>query len=125
MSRTGQRAGSKDTSVAAVTLFEADVREKAYLMFRLTPATEALTALSVEVKVHPDDTTWITLASAAGDFTGPRGPIFGASGDLTTLAAAATGWAIIQIAGFAKLRVQATAAGDGTCAYSFYAHGGS
>jgi NADP-dependent 3-hydroxy acid dehydrogenase YdfG len=47
-----------------------------------TVATAALTSFVVQFKCHSSG-TFDTVASVAGDYTAPEGPIMGASGDLT------------------------------------------
>ena len=51
--------------------------------------TAALSAFSVDFRVHPSG-DWFAIANAAGDFTTPEGPVLGASGDLTSAAQGAT-----------------------------------
>lgn len=50
-----------------------------------------------------------TLFSAASDYTSPKGILVGASGNLTVLAADATGWFILDVGGLDQIRVQASA----------------
>ena len=69
--------------------------------------TASLTALTVELRVHPDG-DWFTIASAAADFTTPEGPILGASGDLTTAASGSTvHWLKMDVSGVVAVRVKA------------------
>jgi len=116
--------GTRDHGVttmtgAAVTLFTAVTQDLSDLFFSLLPATQNLTALSIEATVKHGSNTWMTLASAAGDFTAPSGSIFGASGDLTTLAAASEGWCKVEVHGDFKIRVRATATAGGTVDWDF------
>lgn len=48
-------------------------------------ATAALTAFEVQFKPHSNG-SFVTIASAALDYTSPAGPILGTSGDLTAAA---------------------------------------
>jgi hypothetical protein len=75
----------------------------------------AFDAFIVSGKVAPDG-DWLTLLSAAADFTSPAGIVVDASGDLTTLAGGGTGWLILDVLGFNKLRIQASGATGGTSA---------
>ena len=117
---TGQQDHGVTTMTgAAATLFTAVTQNRTDLFFSLLPATQNLTALSIEARVHDESNTWMTLASAAGDFTAPSGAIFGASGDLTTLAAASEGWCKVEIHGDFEIRVRATAVARGTVDWDF------
>ena len=59
--------------------------------------------------------TFEVLFNAAADFTSPAGILIGASGDLTILADAATGWLLLYPKGFYGLRIRAArAAGANT-----------
>lgn len=49
----------------------------------------------------------MTLFSAAGDFTSPAGIVVDASGDLTTQAAASSGWVVLDVSGWDKIEVLA------------------
>lgn len=53
---------------------------------------------------------YVTLLSVAADYTSPAGIVVDASGDLTTLAGGATGWLILDVLGFEKIKFQASAA---------------
>lgn len=77
------------------------------------PTVNALDAFIIEAKFHPGG-DFVTLYSAAGDFTSPAGLVIGASGDLTALAAAATGWVILDTRGLYAVRISASGAADGT-----------
>ena len=84
---------------------------------RLTVATNALAALQVSALFSSEDTTSVTLASVATDYTVPKGLMVGASGDLTTLAVG-SGWFIMDVTGISKLKISAnsSAAGGSTLA---------
>ena len=68
----------------------------------------ALSAFAVQFKFSKDD-AWRTVASAAADFTTPNDPVNSASGDLTSLAANASGTLTLDIRGVYAVRIQATA----------------
>jgi len=69
---------------------------------------QAFDVFIVQGKVHPDS-AYVTLLSAAADYTTPAGIVVDASGDLTILGAGATGWLIIDVLGFQKIKLQASA----------------
>lgn len=121
----GEKGLSIVTSTSPAVLFEADVRFADWLMFKFTPATEDLTALSIEVEVNDGDDDWMIVANTAIHFTSPSGAIYGAGNktgpalDLTTCAADTTGWCMVEVVAFSSLRVRLTAAGDGTCTGSW------
>ena len=86
-------------SLAGIRRFWAEIK----------PTVNAFTAFQVQAKFHPDG-GYITIASVAADFTSPGGVIVGASGDLTILAAGATGWLSVDVAGMHALRLRFTGA---------------
>ena len=69
---------------------------------------QAFDVFIVQGKAHPDG-AYVTLLSAAADYTTPAGIVVDASGDLTILGAGATGWLIIDTLGFTKIKLQASA----------------
>ncbi len=79
----------------------------------IKPTVHALDAFLIQAKFHPSG-DYVTLYSSAGSFTSPAGLLLGASGDLTILAAAATGWFILDTRGLYAVRVQCSGAADGT-----------
>jgi hypothetical protein len=72
-----------------------------------------LDAFIIQAKFHPDG-DYRTIYSAAGAYTSPAGLLVAASGDLTVLADAATGWFILDVIGVFAIRVQASANGGTT-----------
>lgn len=61
------------------------------------------------------DGTYEILFNGATDFTSPAGIMIGASGDLTSLADAATGWFLLYPKGFYAIKIEiARASGDDT-----------
>lgn len=107
------------TSAVSAVLFTANVQGYERLAFRIAPVSQNLTALSIQAKIGAADSNYVTLFSAAGDFTSPAGLVKDASGDLTKLAAASTGWCVLDVSGLTEIRVNVTAAGAGTCGYSY------
>jgi hypothetical protein len=91
------------------------------IFVQLSVATQALDAFIIAGKAHPDATA-VTIASAAADFTSPADPIVDASGDLTTIAAAGTGWFIMNVAGFYQITISASGAVN-NAAVTIYASG--
>ncbi len=73
-------------------------------------ADQALDAFIMQAKVHPDSAyVQITAAITAT----PGGVVLAASGTLATLAAGATGWALLDVRPFYSVRFLASAAVDG------------
>lgn len=69
------------------------------------------------IKARPTaGAAYVTLYDTAGDFLVPRGVLVGASGDLTTLAAAATGWFIMDTEGMESVQIYATSGGTASLA---------
>lgn len=79
---------------------------------RLQVATNALAAFVIQGLVNIQDGTWITIASTSGDYLSPKGILVGASGDLTTLAVG-SGWFILDVDGFSKIKIQANSSAVG------------
>ena len=119
------RASNTALSVAAsgtTTLLELDVKDIERIYVQIAPTVQALDAFSVQILPHSSG-AYSTIASAAADFTSPTGLIVGASGDLTTLAAAATGWFIMDTRGLARVKITASANVAGAATVSIYAGG--
>ncbi len=76
------------------------------LICQLTVATNALDQFVIKGKVHPA-APLETLYSAAESFTSPTGLMIAASGNLTTLAAAATGSFAMDIGGYYEIKIYA------------------
>ena len=104
-------ADNASVSVAVAgltTILEVQVQSLSRLFVEILPVTNALDAFQVQVRANQSG-NYITILSAAADFTAPAGVLAGASGDLTTLAAAATGWLLMDVFGFESVRLQASA----------------
>jgi len=66
---------------------------------------------------------FVTLLSVAADYTSPAGIVVDASGDLTILGAGATGWLILDVLGFNRIKLQASANVAGATSASIFAGG--
>lgn len=64
-----------------------------------------------------------TLFSLSTDYTNPAGILVGASGDLTTLAAAATGWLVLDVRGISQIDILASSGNVAGSAVTVYAGG--
>ena len=111
-----------DVSVATganTTIFDMDVSQIARLALQITnPGANALDSFIVQGKVNTDGDL-LSILTVAADYTTPAGIVVDASGDLTALAAGATGWLILDALAFYKLRVTASAAVGATSARLF------
>lgn len=93
------------------TILEIDVSQIARLAVEIrNTGGFALDAFRVDGKVSSDG-AYVNLASLAAAYTSPSGLIVAASGDLTVLASGATGWLVIDVLGFNKIRFQASSNG--------------
>lgn len=90
-------------------LLEVVVDSVAVLGIDIAVTTNALDAFIIQGKMSPN-TAYQTLYNAAADFTSPFGAVIDASGDLTTLAAAGSGWVLLNVLGFYSIKVQASCA---------------
>ena len=100
-------------------LIDLDVSNLDRIWAQVRVTGQALDAFVVQGLLHPDG-TYITLASTAAHYTSPAGIIYGASGDLTALAADATGWVAVDVKGLSRLKFLASsgsAAGSGVQIY--------
>jgi hypothetical protein len=111
---------SKNTSVVVPLATNVTILEMTGLDFAtqfccaITPATNAFDVCIISVKFHPDG-PYVSIASVAGDYTTPVGLMKRASGSLVTLAAASTGWVIVDISGVVAVKIEASAGtGAGT-----------
>lgn len=85
-------------------------------------ATNALAGFNIQAQATAAGPA-VTFFSVAGDFTTPKGILVAASGDLTTLAAGATGWFILEVEGLAYVIVNATSGNVGGSTLTVYAGG--
>lgn len=103
------------------TLLDLNVSDIERIYVQIAPTTNGFDAFAIQIAPHVAG-AYVTIASAAGDYTSPTGLLVGTSGDLTTLAAAATGWFIMDTRGLARVKVTASATG-GAATVSSYAGG--
>ena len=103
-------------------LLDLDVRKINRIFVIVTPTTNAFDAFIVQINNHPSGTLQ-TIASTAANYTAPAGIMVGASSDLTTLAAGATGWFILDTTGLYRVVVSASAAAAGAATVTAYAGG--
>ena len=81
----------------------------------------ALDTFLVQGQFHPDS-AFVTLFSAAGDFTSPAGLVIDASGDLT-IQAVGTGWLVLNTRPLYAVRVQCSSGNAAGSTVSAYATG--
>jgi len=102
-----------DVSVATganTTIFDMDVSQIARLALQITnPGANALDSFIVQGKVNTDGDL-LSILTVAADYTTPAGIVVDASGDLTALAAGATGWLILDVLALNMIRITASAA---------------
>lgn len=103
-------------------IFTLDVRGMSRLCVRLVVATNALAAIQISALVTPNDSTYILLASASGDFTTAQDPMIRASADLTTLATG-SGWFILNVTGLATVKISANSSAVGGSTLAMFAGG--
>lgn len=121
-----QRLEAKNEAVTVAqsgntTLLDLDVSGLERLAVQLAVTGQALDAFLVQAT--PPDGTLATYFSAAADFTSPAGLIIDASGDLTVLAAAATGWFVMDVRGLSKVKILASSGNIAGSTVSAYAGG--
>lgn len=98
-------AGIVITNAAAQLVKEFQVRP-GRLGLEIAVASHDLVALDIYGRFHKDGSL-VLMYTAAGDYTNPRGPLIGTSGDLTIIAAAASGWLIMDVDGLASVAIKA------------------
>jgi len=102
------------TTVAAAgntTLATIDVTGRDRLSVEIAVATQALDAFLIQGRTHAS-ASYQTLYSSANDFNNPIGLLVGTSGDLTSIAAAATGWFVLDARGLESIKLLGSAASD-------------
>lgn len=92
-----------------------DVKWLKQLFIQITVATAALTAFVVKGKSHKAAAAAVTIASAAADFTTPKGLVKAASGDLT-IQGVGSGWLALDVGGLEEITINATSGGTATIA---------
>jgi hypothetical protein len=73
--------------------------------------TQALDAFLIQGRCSAD-AAFATLYSAGADYTSPAGLLIDASGDLTAIAAAGSGWFVMDVRGLYEVKLLASAAVD-------------
>lgn len=92
------------------TLLTLDTTKITRIFVQFSVATQALDAFIISAKAHPDATA-VTLYSTAAHYTAyDSDPLVKASGDLTTTAAAGTGWFVMNTVGFCEVTISASGA---------------
>lgn len=120
--------GKTDAAVAIpaagnTDIITLDVSQVSRLAIEIVNAgANAFDAFIVQGKVHPDG-AFVTLLSVTADYTTPAGIVVDASGDLTVLGAGVTGWLILNVLGFNKIKLQASANVAGATSASVFAGG--
>lgn len=123
----GARLIASNTSVTVAqsgntTLLDVDVSRYDRIMVHVAVTGQNLDAFLIKGAGSLDGTLE-TLYSTAANFTAPTGLIVGASGDLTTLAAAATGWFIMDTTGLKRVQILASSGNVAGSTVSVYAGG--
>lgn len=119
------KAKNEDVAVPQsgnTTLLEVDVSLYDRIWVEVVCAEQALDAFIVQGKFHGDG-HYVSLASTAAHYTAPAGVIYGSSGDLTTLAAAATGWIAIDVSGLDAIKILASSGNVAGSVVDIYAGG--
>lgn len=112
MEVTGRALSASNVGVTVAqsgntTLLEVPVEQLSALGVSISVTGQDLDAFVIQGRMSRDD-AYQTLYSAAGDFTSPAGAVIDASGDLTVLAAAASGWVMINTLGLYSVKVLAS-----------------
>lgn len=94
------------------TLLELPTKGLTNVGVQVDVTVQALDAFLIQGKFNANG-AFVTLYSAAGNFTTPAGLIINASGDLTAQAAGTTGWFLMDVRGLYAIKVLASAAVDG------------
>ena len=80
------------------------------LAVEIVLTTQAFDAFIMLARIHPDS-AYVTITNAITAV--PGGVVLAASGTLATLAAATTGWALLDVRPFFSVKFQASAVVDG------------
>ena len=119
---TGKRT---EMSTAAATLDEVltiPVDGIRTIAVQIAPTVRALDQFAIKGKFHRDG-AFVTLFSAAGDYTSPAGLMIDASWDLTAQGAATIGWFIMDVRGLYEVQILVSGTVDGTGLIDIYANG--
>lgn len=111
------RALAEDVAVTVTSslteLGDYDVSDMDAVGFSMANDGTALDQFEISFKFSKED-DWVVVFNAAGDFTTPTGILIGASGDLTIIADAATGWFLLYSKGTHSMRLRAASSGADT-----------
>lgn len=126
--QTRQLMVAKDTAISCpatgnTTLLEVPTAGLDNLAVQIDVTVQALDAFIIQGRFHPDG-AFVTIYSAAGDYTAPVGLLVAASGDLTAQAAGTTGWFILDVRALYAVKVLASGAVNNALV-SVYASGAS
>lgn len=113
--------GNSQNTPAAVTLAAAsntviatlDVAGMDVLGCQIAVAVRALDTFIIEGRFNALG-AYQTLYSTTADYTSPTGVLIGTSGDLTLIAAAASGWFLMDVKGIESVRLSASCVTDDT-----------
>ncbi len=109
-----------DVDQVLETIATIDVSHAAKLGVEIALTGQNFDQFSIQARFHGSG-SYQTLFDAAADFLSPSGVLIGASGDLTTIAAAASGWFLMDVGAIESIRLQAACAADNgatTCYWS-------
>lgn len=81
------------------------------MMVEISVATQALDGFIIYGRAHPS-ASYQTLYSISAQYNSPSGLLVGTSGDLTAIAAGASGWFIMDVEGIESVKIAASAALD-------------
>lgn len=104
------------------TILTLDTRGVERITVEIAVTVQALDAFLIQGKAHGSGST-LTLYSASGDYTSPKGVLIGVSGDLTTLAAGSSGWLVMDSKGFDSIIIQASSGNVAGSTISVFATG--
>lgn len=110
----GDQIGAAVTVAAAGTTLVAQIltRHMEQMFCDISVITQALDAFQIHGRAR-GATSFRSMYSAAGDYTSPAGALIDASGDLTTIAAAGSGWFFMNVLGIDEIAIYVSAAVDG------------
>jgi hypothetical protein len=104
-------------------LITIDVSRIARLWVEIAVSGQDLDAFLVKGRTHASGSYQTLVGSVAANYTSPAGIIVGASGDLTTLAAATSGWIALDVRGLNSIKLQASSGNVAGSTVSAYAGG--
>lgn len=118
--KDSERTGSKTLSDETLTtVFTVDVRGRNKLFVQIDNTVTVLDQFVIKGRIHPD-AAFQTLFSTSADYTAPTGILVGTSGDLTVIAAGATGWFLIDVSSFELIQIQAARAAGSNAVLTYF-----